>query len=69
MVRTILDETRLEPSCPGARSQWMLLTPAILRFAYLKLLLIDTLKIDRSFVIGISDNADDKAVILTLLPR
>ena len=47
----------------------MLLTPAILRFAYLKLLLIDTLKIDRSFVIGISDNADDKAVILTLLPR
>jgi EAL domain-containing protein (putative c-di-GMP-specific phosphodiesterase class I) len=35
--------------------------------AYLKLLPIDTLKIDRSFVIGISENKGDEAIIRTIM--
>lgn len=35
--------------------------------AYLKLLPIDTLKIDRSFVVGISENKGDEAIIRTIM--
>lgn len=35
--------------------------------AYLKLLPIDTLKIDRSFVIGINENKGDEAIIRTIM--